>query len=150
MLRKYMRQQRKEGNQFRQIWQPLCCHVTKSPSVILLRASTKCKIQILPSKHRNHHKCNCWKNQDCDIQQKNSINPYVHADTIRYLLIYGHGKLRNVMTTSFCGKTLILKSLKIISNAFSTPANVKYAQVGVDNVDVTLLQDFRWSCGLIS
>ena len=58
-----------------------------------------------------------------DILQKNGINPYVYADTIRDLLIHGRGKFRNVMITSpaNCGKTFMLKSLDIIYDAFSNP-----------------------------
>ena len=80
-----------------------------------------------------------------EILKKNSINPYVYADVIRDLLIHGRGKFRNVMITgpANCGKTFMLKPLEIIYNAFSSPANDKYAWVGADNAEVIILQDFR-------
>ena len=99
-----------------------------------------------------------------DILQKNSINPYISADAIRHLLIHGRGRFRNGMISgpANCGKTFMLKPLEIIYNAFSNPANDKYAWVGADNaVDnfarlqmeqwVDLLERFtassgRWTC----
>ena len=86
-----------------------------------------------------------------DILQKNSINPYVYADAIRDLLMHGRGKFRIAMTTGPAnyGKTFMLKPLEIIYHAFSNPANDKYAWVGADNAEVIILQNFRWSSGLI-
>ena len=86
-----------------------------------------------------------------DILQKNSINSYVYADTIRDLLIHGRGKFRNVMITgpTNCGKDFMLKPLEITYHAFSNPANDKYAWVGGNNAEVIALQDFRWSSELI-
>ena len=48
-----------------------------------------------------------------------------------------------------CGKNLMLKPLEIIYNAFSNPANDKYAWVGADNEEVIILEDCRWSSELI-
>ena len=48
-----------------------------------------------------------------------------------------------------CGKTFILKPLKIIYNAFRDPANDKYAWVGVDKEDEIILQHLQWSSELI-
>ena len=64
-----------------------------------------------------------------DILQKNGINPYVYAHVIRDLLINGRGTFRNAMITGTenCVKTFVLKPLEIIYNAFSNPANDKYA-----------------------
>ena len=75
-----------------------------------------------------------------DILQKNGINPYVHDDAMRDLLIHGRGKFRNVMITS---------PANCCKNAFSNPTNEKYAWVGADNAEVVILQDFVWSNGLI-
>ena len=89
-----------------------------------------------------------------DILQKNGINPYAYAHVIRDLLIHGRGKFRNVMITgpANCGKMFMLKPLEIIYNAFSNPANDKYAWIAADNVELIILQDFRassWSSSLI-
>ena len=91
--------------------------------------------------------CTCSR----DILQKNGINSYAYADGIRDVLIHARVKFRNAMITgpANCGKTFMLKPLEIIYNAFSNPANDKYAWVGADNVEVTILQDFRWSSQLI-
>ena len=86
-----------------------------------------------------------------DILQKNSISPYVYADAIRDLLIHGHGKFRNAMTTgpANCGKNFMLKPLEIIYHAFSNTSNDTYAWVGADNAEVIILQDFRQSSEFI-
>ena len=86
-----------------------------------------------------------------EILQKSGINPYAYVHIIRDLLIHGRGKFRNVKITgpANCGKTFMLKPLEIICNAFSNPANDKYAWVGADNVELIILQDFRWSSELI-
>ena len=85
--------------------------------------------------------CTCSR----DILQKNGINSYAYADAIRDVLIHALGKFRNAMITgpANCGKTFMLKPLEIIYNAFSNPANYKFAWVGADNVEVIILQDFR-------
>ena len=75
-----------------------------------------------------------------DVLQKNGINPYVHDDAMRDLLIHGRGKFRNVMISG---------PANCCKNAFSNPANKKYAWVGADNADGVILQDFVWSTGLI-
>ena len=86
-----------------------------------------------------------------DILQKNGVNPYAYFEAIRDLLMHGRAKFRNVMITfpSNCGKSLMLKPLEIICNAFSNPANDKYAWVGADNEEVIILKGFRWSSELI-
>ena len=91
--------------------------------------------------------CTCSR----DILQKNGINSYAYADAIRDVLIHALGKFRNAMITgpANCGKTFMLKPLEIIYNAFSNPANDKYAWVGADNEEVIILKGFRWSSELI-
>ena len=86
-----------------------------------------------------------------DILQKNGVNPYAYAETIRDLLMHERAKFRNVMITfpSNCGKNLMLKPLEIICNAFSNPANDKHAWVGADNEEMIILEGFRWSSELI-
>ena len=87
-----------------------------------------------------------WYICSLDILQKNSTNPYVYADAITDLLMHDRGKFRNVMINgpANCGKTFMLKPLKINYHAFSNPANDKYVYVGADNAaDVIILQGFR-------
>ena len=86
-----------------------------------------------------------------NILQKNGVNPYAYAETIRDLLMHERGKFRYVMITfpSNCGKNLMLKPLEIICNAFSNPANDKHPWVGADNEEMIILEGFRWSSELI-
>ena len=133
-------------------------------SMILFRAPEKCRgyprkkenirMQVLERVRLSSFMAGCdmeWYICSRDILQKNRINPYISADAIRHLLIHGRGKFRKVMITgpANCGKTFMLKPLEIIYNAFSSPANDKYAWVGADNAEVIILQDFRWSSELI-
>ena len=62
--------------------------------------------------------CTCLR----DILQKNGINSYAYADTIRDVLIHALGKFRNVMITgpANCGKTFLLKPLEIITGTLSS------------------------------
>ena len=55
-----------------------------------------------------------------------------------------------LLLTQLTGKTFLLKPLEQIFKTFCNPANDKYAWVGSDEVEVILLQDFRWSSELIS
>ena len=81
----------------------------------------------------------------------NGVHPYVFADRVRTFLSKGRGKLRNVIIVSpaNCGKTFLLSPLEIIFKTFSNPANYKCEWVGPDKADVTFLNDFPWSIGLI-
>ena len=96
-----------------------------------------------------------WAKELCicsrDILQKNRVNPYAYAETIRDLLMHERAKFINVMITfpSNCGKNLMLKPLEIICNAFINPANDKHAWVGADNEEMIILEGFRWSSELI-
>ena len=71
-----------------------------------------------------------WCICSCYILQKNSINPHVYVNAIRYLLIHGRDNFRDVIITGLanCGKTFMLKPLEIIYHAYNNPANDKYAR----------------------
>ena len=162
-----MLQKKKEGKKVRQIWQPFCCHVPKktlndligstwemqNAKTTLEREKTS-RMQVLEKVRWSSCVDVCdmeWYICSRDILQKNSINPYVHDDAMRDLLIHGRGKLRNVMITgpANCCKNFMLNPLEVIYNAFSNPANDKYARDGADNAQVMILQDLRWRSGWI-
>ena len=82
----------------------------------------------------------------------NKVNAYVYAAAIRELLTLGRGKFRNIIIVgpANCGKTFLFKPLEGIFKVFCNPANDKYAWVGADQVEIIVLQDFRWSPELIA
>ncbi len=67
---------------------------------------------------------------------------------------FGRQKFRNVMLVgrSNCAKTFLLKPLKVIfgKKVFENPAKDKYGWQGVENAQVILLNDFRYSKEMIS
>ena len=91
-----------------------------------------------------------WYECAMQVLQLNSINPYAFSDTIKNLLARGRGKIRNMrFRAPNCGKTFLLKPLRIIFGAFINPPNGKYVWVGADQADLIVSQDFRWSSELI-
>lgn len=93
-----------------------------------------------------------WYNSAIEVLNNNNIHPYMYAEALRELLIHGRGKARNflIIGPANCAKTFLLKPLALIFKAFQNPAKDKYAWVGVDEAEVIILQDFRWSSELIS
>ena len=63
------------------------------------------------------------------------------------LLDKGRGKGPNIFIAgpANCGKTFILDPLRIVYNAFLSPATCSYAWLGVEEKEVIFLNDFRWS-----
>ena len=92
-----------------------------------------------------------WCESARQVLQLNSISPFVFADAMRDLLEHGRGKFWNVLIVGPAnfGKTFLLKPLEIIFQAFTNPANNKYALVAEGQAEMIVLQDFRWSSELI-
>ena len=69
------------------------------------------------------------------------------AEAILTLLAKGRGKDRNIFIAgpANCGKTFISDPLRIVYNAFLSPATCSYAWLGVEEKEVIFLNDFRWS-----
>ena len=86
------------------------------------------------------------------VLRNNKIHPFVFADALRNLLVKGRGKYRNIFICgpANCGKTFLLEPLLKIFHTFSNPATKTYAWLGVEDAEIILLNDFRWSAGLIS
>ena len=54
-----------------------------------------------------------------------------------------------IVAAANCGTKFLLKLLEIIFQAFTNPANGKYAWVGADQAEMVVLQDFNRSSELI-
>ena len=84
--------------------------------------------------------------------RKNSILIIDFTTAVKNLLEKGRGKYRNLLIVgpANCGKTFMLKPLKEIFNTFQNPATGSFAWIGVEESDIILLNDFRWSEKVIS
>ena len=93
-----------------------------------------------------------WVESAKEVLKNNGIHAYVFADAVRSLLDKGRGKYRNIMIVgpANCGKTFLLEPLRTIFSTFSNPATTTYAWLGVEDAEIILLNDFRWSSELIA
>ena len=68
-------------------------------------------------------------------------------DAVKNALSKGRGKGRNIFITgpANCGKTFMLKLLCDTFDAFVNPASGTFAWVGVEEAEIIILNDFRWS-----
>ena len=110
--------------------------------------SAMSRLQILQQQLTGACICNGeWLQCALDILAKNSIDRAVFSDAIITLLVMGRGKGRNIFICgpANCGKTFILDPLRVIFNAFLSPATCSYAWLGVEDKEVIFLNDFRWS-----
>ena len=74
----------------------------------------------------------------------------VYGDADRDLFKRGCEKFRNMIVgPANCRKTFMLKTLEHIYHAYCNPESDKYVWVGVDQGELIVLQDFRWSSELI-
>ena len=94
---------------------------------------------------------------DCDMEWYECARQVLQLNSIKPLCVCwcyegrGRGKLQNVLIVAAanCGKKFLLKLLEIIFQAFTNPANGKYAWAGADQAEMVVLHDFRWSSELI-
>ena len=88
-----------------------------------------------------------WLIQAEDILIKNGIAKDAFKQAIRILLEHGRGKYRNLLLIgpANCGKSFLLGPLPHIYKCFSNPAATSFAWVGVEDAEVIILNDFRWS-----
>jgi flagellar biosynthesis GTPase FlhF len=88
-----------------------------------------------------------WIKQAEDILIRNHIQKEEFTTTIYNVLKHGRGKYRNVLLIgpANCGKTFLLNPLSIIYRAFQNPASTTFAWVGVEEAEIIMLNDFRWS-----
>ena len=83
----------------------------------------------------------------------NGSDTFQFVRNIKYLLIHGRGKNRNLRITgaASCAKTFMVKLLKLIfsDRILENPATDKYAWVEFEKEKLFLLNHFRWSKDLI-
>jgi len=92
--------------------------------------------------------CNkAWVNQAKDILNRNQISQDIFASATRELLEKGRGKYRNMILVgpANCGKTFLFSPLPVLFKTFQNPATATFAWVGVQEAEIILLNDFRWS-----
>ena len=101
------------------------------------------KLQILQQQLTGACICNAeWLQCALEILAKNSIDRAVFSDAIIKLLVMGWGKGRNIFICgpANCRKTFILDPLRVIFNAFLSPAIYSYAWLGVEDKEVTFFE----------
>lgn len=93
-----------------------------------------------------------WIQAALDLLAKNEIDVAVFSSAVYTLLEQGRGKFRNIFLhgVANCGKTFLLSPLATIYNTFSNPATGTFAWVGVEDCEIILLNDFRWSQSIIA
>ncbi len=93
-----------------------------------------------------------WLKSAKEVLRNNKVHSYVFADAVRLLLEKGRGKYRNILIVgpANCGKTFLLEPLKQTFSTFLNPATTTYAWLGVENAEIILMNDFRWSRELIA
>ena len=92
-----------------------------------------------------------WLEAAVEILENNNINMFAFAQAMRQCLIVGRAKYFNVFLygPKNCGKSFLLNPLEDIFRCFMNPTEGKYCWVGLDDCEVAVLQDLRWSPNLI-
>ena len=92
-----------------------------------------------------------WLDYAKAILTKNNVEVADFLQAVYNLLDNGRGKYRNVLIVGpeNCGKTFMLKPLNLVFDCFNIPASSTFAWVGAEQVEVIVLNDFRWNSKLI-
>ena len=119
-----------------------------------LERARKSRIQILKEASNGQCITGCnglWLQCAKEILENNNIEQGTFSCCIHNALLNRRGKYRNIMITgpANCGKSFILKPLKVIFDCFSNPASGSFAWVGVESKECIFLNDFRWSSQMI-
>jgi len=101
--------------------------------------------------------CTCatpcgWIAAADEIFASNDIDPAVYKSAMLAAVLHGRGKGRNVFLVGpgNCGKTFLLKPLRLIFSHFSNPvAGGSYPFVGMPGKDLVILNDFRYDVRLM-
>lgn len=116
--------------------------------------SRKSRIELLNENLTSE--CTCiqqweWKELAVATLHRNSISPEEYSSSLIRLLTLGRGKHRNILHVgpSNCGKSFLLQPLKLIYESFENPATCTFNWIGVDEKELIILNDFRWSSNLI-
>ena len=92
-----------------------------------------------------------WLHCAEEILQNNAIPVELFRTAMTELILHGRDKKSNLLLTgpTNCGKSFLLKPLKVIYHTFCNPATGTFAWVGVEKAECILLNDFRWSSQII-
>ena len=92
-----------------------------------------------------------WLDAAIEVLHNNNINVFVFADHLRKCLTVGRAKYHNILLYGprNCGKSFLLNPLEDMFKCFVNPTEGKYCWVGLDECEVALLQDLRWTPELI-
>ena len=88
-----------------------------------------------------------WKLQTKQTLKRNNSCVKEFSLAVMNLLVKGRGKGCNTLIVgpANCAKTFLIKPLCTIFNAFANPAKGTFNWVGVEEVEIIFLNDFRWS-----
>lgn len=93
-----------------------------------------------------------WLTAAIKTLQDNDIGRKEFSAVVIRLLREGRKKYTNILIIgpTNCGKTFMLLPLTVIYKCFENPASTSFAWVGVENEEIILLNDLRWSPNLIT
>ena len=119
-----------------------------------LKRANKSRLQLLEDSAATECVDGCngqWISAASEILLSNGIGIESFSSAIYNALKHGRGKYRNVYIygPANCGKTFLLSPLKKIYECFKNPAAGTFAWLGIENVEVVWLNDFRWKPSLI-
>ena len=120
-----------------------------------LARSKKTRIQILIEFQGANCVPDCegrWYTAAVTLMEHHGIMISAFATAIYTVLEKGRAKYQNIYIhgPANTGKTFILSPLKVIYNAFCNPATGSFAWIGVDEVEIIFLNDFRWDPKIIA
>lgn len=126
--------------------------LSRANDVVLRSTKSRFKIAYDYLQQPCVNNCNgIWLATATKTLENNNINIEDYTHSIIDLLTYGRSKYKNLMIVgpANCGKTFILQPLSVIFNCFQNPASSSFAWVGVDEAEIVILNDLRWSAKLI-
>ena len=87
-----------------------------------------------------------------EVFKRNNTNSYVFANALSQSITIGRQVNMNIMLpgSTNCDKFFLLNPLELMLNCFVNTAIRKCPWVGLDECEVTYLNDFRWSVELIA
>lgn len=108
------------------------------------------RIDILRDALQKECQCtptNKWRDLAENLLENNGIPITQYTFAVRTLLTLGRSKHRNIIHVGAtnCGKTFLLSPLREIYRAFENPAASTYNWIGVEEKEIIILNDFRWS-----
>ena len=114
--------------------------------------SNQTRLQLLQSSSEGI--CNCagqWQYLALQTLQRNNIDLHEYTNAVYNLLDMGRGKHRNIIHVgpTNCAKSFLLNPLRDIYECFHNPATSTFNWLGVEQKEIILLNDFRWSPAML-